>query len=414
MDLVAPASTQARAAHSGHRPTTRRHRQRRSRGTWVHANRSSGDACATSGPDKLMLGTMQLGELLGREASFALLSHALREHGVRAFDSAEMYPVPQRAATAGDSERIIGAWMRVAGVARDSVLLSTKATGPGDMEWIRGGPGPLTADAIETALDGSLRRMGTDYVDIYHLHWPDRYVPMFGEVHYDVNRRFRGAVPLEEQLEALQRAIHKGKVRRAALSNETPYGVARCVHAAGGASAPTSCAKVSAVQQAYSLLNRTFDAGLAETCVEGGVSLLAYAPLAAGLLSGKYHGYSGASVEVDAGELSASRHGGPGGARLNMYAGKGDEDEERYHPEAPNVKEAVHEYMALAAAVGETPASFALRFVLSHPMLERAVIGATCAQQLDELCGAAQRGPLDERSLERIDHVHARYPNPTP
>jgi aryl-alcohol dehydrogenase-like predicted oxidoreductase len=333
----------------------------------------------------LCLGTMQHGEALDAAAAAAQLS-AAADAGVDFFDTAEMYPVPQRAATAGASEAILGRWLR--GQRREAYTICTKVAGPGGMDWLRGGPAALDGPNIAAAIDGSLRRLGVDCIDLLLLHWPDRYVPMFGEAEYDPARRLPSA-PLEEQAAALADAVAAGKVRHVGLSNETPFGLLR--FAAAGGPRPV------ALQNAYSLVARGFDAGLAECCSELNVSLLAYSPLAMGLLSGKY----------------LAPDGGPTGARLNKYRGRYAEGEARYGPK-PNARAAVVAYTALAAEAGLAPAALALRFALGHPLAAAAVTGATDAAQLAELADAAAAPPLGADLRAAVDAVHARYPNPLP
>ena len=185
------------------------------------------DAGFAGASSRLCLGTMQFGERIADIDARLMLDRA-REHGINFFDTAEMYPVPQRAATQGASERILGRWLRDRAVPRRDVVLATKVTGPsGQMAWIRDGPERLDGASITEAVEGSLRRMQTDYVDLIQLHWPDRYVPMFGEELYDASRR-HGAASLEDQLEALGRLKDQGKVLDVGLSNETPWGLMRC------------------------------------------------------------------------------------------------------------------------------------------------------------------------------------------
>jgi len=314
--------------------------------------------------------------------------------GVNFFDSAEMYSIPQRVETQGRSEQIVGNWLR--GRQRSNFVIATKVAGPGGMEWIRGGPPSLDAANITAAIDASLRRLQTDYIDLIQLHWPDRYVPMFGVVEYDPEMSYT-AVPFEEQLEAVTAAIDSGKVRHFGLSNETPYGIMKFCHASevsnGGFPRPDS------LQNAYSLTCRTFDAGLAECCHMEQISLLAYSPLAMGLLSGKY---------LDA-------QGGPPDARLNKYKGCYGEAESRYCPHKPSVRQAVASYTELAAQWGYSPVSLAIRFVLSHSLLASAIVGATSVEQLEEVLETAN-GPcgMDDDLRDALDAIHARYPNPTP
>ncbi|PRW60379.1 Aldo keto reductase [Chlorella sorokiniana] len=335
---------------------------------------------------------MLFGESTPPDVAERLLSQAA-EAGATFFDTAEMYPVPQAAETQGRSEEILGAWLRKQPQPRDAFIVATKVSGPGGMTWLRGGPAALNAANIAAAIDGSLQRLGVDCIDLLQLHWPDRYVPMFGDLEYDPAMAYTAA-SFEEQLEALGRAVAAGKVRHVGLSNETPYGLMRFCHLA--ASRPELPA-IASLQNAYSLLCRTFDAGLAECCHAERVSLLAYSPLAMGLLTGKY--------------LAAD--GGPLDARLNKYRGRYAEAESRYGPK-PNMREAVAAYCQLAGEWGLSPTSLALRFVLGHPLVASAVIGATSSEQLAEQIEAARAPPLEPQLLEAIDAIHRRYPNPAP
>lgn len=342
----------------------------------------------------LCLGTMLFGESTPPAEAERLLGLAA-DAGVNCFDTAEMYPVPQAAATQGRSEEVLGAWLRRQRLRpRCDLVVATKVSGPGGMGWLRGGPARLDGANITAALDASLRRLGTDYVDLLQLHWPDRYVPMFGDLDYDPAMAY-AAASFEEQLGALAAAVEAGKVRHVGLSNETPYGLMRFCQLARGR--PELPGGIVSLQNAYSLLCRTFDAGLAECCHAERVSLLAYSPLAMGLLTGKY--------------LAAG--GGPPDARLNKYRGQYAEAESRYGPK-PNVHVAVTAYCRLAADWGLTGASLALRFVLAHSLVASAVVGATSSRQLQELLDAARQPPLDEGLLQAVDAVHRRFPNPTP
>jgi N-acetyltransferase 10 len=255
---------------------------------------------------------------------------------------------------------------------------------------------------------------------------------MFGNVDYDPSSAYPSA-PVEEQLEALGAAVAAGKVRHVGLSNETPYGLARfCAAAAAAAAAgpaggaPRGLARVVSLQNAYSLTCRGFDAGLAECCHAERVSLLAYSPLAMGLLTGKY-------LAPDGGPPGARRVGRRPPAwsrmkkrrssdmkfaswccrRLNRYRGRYAEAESRYGPR-PNVRAAVEAYVAIASRWGVAPAELALRFVLSHPLVAAAVAGASSARQLEALLAAAAAPPLEAALRQEVDAVHAAYPNPTP
>ncbi|KAM2001147.1 hypothetical protein ACFX16_008377 [Malus domestica] len=342
---------------------------------------------------KLCLGTMTFGEQNSLPESFRLLGGAL-EAGINFFDSAEMYPVVQRAETQGRSEEYLGRWIRESKIPRDSVILATKVTGSsGQMTWIRDGPKCLDARNIADAIDGSLRRLQTDYIDLYQIHWPDRYVPMFGETEYDPTRQF-SSIPIEEQLDALGRAVDSGKIRYVGLSNETPYGVMKFVQVAERS---TYRPKIVSLQNAYSLLCRTFDSGLAECCHHERISLLAYSPLAMGILSGKYF----------------SPDGGPPDARLNVFRGKYSEGESRYNLSNHIIRAAALEYIKIAEKYSLHPVSLAVAFVLSHSLVASVVFGATKSWQLQEVLDGC-KVELTPEVIAEINKVHERFPNPCP
>ncbi|XP_010244620.1 PREDICTED: uncharacterized protein LOC104588408 isoform X2 [Nelumbo nucifera] len=335
---------------------------------------------------RLCLGTMTFGEQNSLQQSFQLLDEAF-DNGINFIDSAEMYPVPQRAETQGRSEGYVGRWIRERRISRDRVVLATKMT------WIRGGPKCLDASNITEAIDNSLLHMRTDYIDLYQIHWPDRYVPMFGETDYDPTRQLC-SVPIEEQLQALGRAVEAGKIRYIGLSNETPYGLMKFLQLAKDI---TGHPKIVSLQNSYNLLCRSFDSGLAECCHHERISLLAYSPLAMGILSGKY--------------LSPS--GGPTDARMNLFRGKYSEGESRYNLSNSVIKAATKAYLEIAETYGLPPVSLAIAFVLRHPLVASAVFGATKPWQLREVLHACQV-ELPPEIVKAIDKVHARYPNPCP
>ncbi|GAB2281425.1 hypothetical protein Dimus_016016 [Dionaea muscipula] len=269
---------------------------------------------------RLCFGTMTFGQQNSLSDSCRLLDAAY-DSGINFFDSAEMYPIPQRAQTQGRSEQYLGSWIKERKIPRDSVALATKVAGPsGQMTWIRGGPKSLDARNITEAINNSLVRLQTDFIDLYQIHWPDRYVPMFGDVEYDPIKQYC-FIPVEEQLGALVRAVDAGKIRCIGLSNETPYGVMKFLQVAEKVDGHP---KIISVQNSYSLLCRIFDSGLAECCHHESISLLAYSPLAMGILSGKY--FSG--------------DGGPADARLNCFKGRYLEGESRYNLSNPVIEAA--------------------------------------------------------------------------
>ncbi|XVE77711.1 hypothetical protein DITRI_Ditri13aG0084900 [Diplodiscus trichospermus] len=341
----------------------------------------------------LSVGTMTFGEQNSLTQSFRLLDQAF-EAGINFFDSAEMYPVPQRAETQGKSEEYFGQWVRKRKISRDRLVVATKVAGPsGQMSWIREGPKCLDARNITEAVDSSLKRLQMDYIDLYQIHWPDRYVPMFGEIEYDQDRQF-SSVPIEEQLDALGKAVDAGKIRYIGLSNETPYGVMKFLHfAENNACYP----KILCVQNSYSLLCRTFDSGMAECCHHERINLLAYSPLAMGILSGKYF----------------ASDGGPPDARLNLFRGRYSEGESRYNLTRNALRAATLEYLGIAEKYGLHPVMLAIAFVLSHPLVASAVFGVTKSWQLREVVSACNI-ELTSEIIADINKVHAKFPNPCP
>uniref|UniRef100_A0A0D9XUP8 NADP-dependent oxidoreductase domain-containing protein n=1 Tax=Leersia perrieri TaxID=77586 RepID=A0A0D9XUP8_9ORYZ len=323
---------------------------------------------------RLCFGTMTMGEQSGPPESLRLLDAAFAA-GVNFFDSAEMYPVPQRRETQGRSEELLGRWLRARRVPRDSVVVATKVAGPsGQMTWIRNGPLSLDSQNIAEAIDSS-------------------YVPMFGETEYDPSHQYV-SVPLEEQLMALGRAIDAGKIRYIGLSNETPYGLMKFLQLSRDSQLHS---KILTVQNSYNLLCRNFDAGLAECCHHERINLLAYSPMAMGILSGKYY----------------SDDGGPPDARMNLFRGRYSEGESRYNLQNPKLKAAVKEYTKIGSKHGISPAILAVAFVLRHPLVASAVFGAAKISQLTEVLQAT-RVHLSEEIIAEINEVHARYPNPCP
>ncbi len=329
------------------------------------------------------LGTMTFGEQNTEEQAHAQLDEALAQ-GVNFIDTAEMYPVPARAETSGRTETFVGSWLRRQ--RRDAIVLATKAAGPGrGMAWIRDGDLGFDAAQLQRALDGSLRRLGTDYVDLYQLHWPDRNVPLFGQQLFDPGAE-RDSVPLAQTLLAIGALIRSGRVRHWGLSNETPWGLMRCLQLADVLGVP----RPLTVQNAYSLLNRSWETGgLAEIGWREQVGLLAYSPLGFGVLSGKYLDDPAAN------------------GRIKQFAGFG----QRYTK--PNVATAVAEYAALARRHGLTPTQLALGFTASQWCVGATIIGATSLAQLRENLDAMRLCLSPELHAE-IDAIHQRWPNPAP
>jgi len=334
----------------------------------------------------LGLGTMTFGEQNSEAEAHAQLDLAVAR-GVNFIDTAEMYPVPPRAETVHRTESHIGSWLKHQ--PRDKLILATKITGAArGFSWIRNGP-RITRAQINAALDGSLRRLQTDYVDLYQIHWPDRYVPMFGATGYDIAQE-RDSVPIAGQLQALAELVRAGKVRHIGLSNETPWGVSEFLRCAESLGLP----KIVSIQNAYHLMNRTFESGLAEVCRHANVGLLAYSPLAFGHLTGKY------LADPQAPGITAR-------GRVTLFPGFG----QRYHK--PNVPAASREYVRIANEAGLSPAQMALAFARTRWFTSSVILGATSVQQLQENLDSAEI-TLSAEVLEKIEAVHKVYPNPAP
>lgn len=329
----------------------------------------------------LCLGTMTFGEQNTEAEAHGQLNYAI-SHGVNFIDTAEMYPIAPRAETVHLTESYIGSWLKHQ--PRDQLIVATKIAGPArGFTWIRGTP-RINREHIIAAVDASLRRLNTDYIDLYQIHWPDRYVPMFGATSYDVTQE-REATSIAEQLQALAEQVQAGKIRHLGLSNETPWGVAEFVRCAEQLGLP----KIVSVQNAYHLLNRTFESGLAETCHHTGVGLLAYSPLAFGWLTGKYMADSKA-------------HG-----RISLFPNFG----QRYAK--VNVPAATLEYLRIAQESNLTPATLALAFVRTRSFTNSVIIGATTLTQLKENLHSSTTF-LPKEVLEKIESVHRTYSNPAP
>ncbi|TDO01144.1 NADP(H)-dependent aldo-keto reductase [Halomonas ventosae] len=327
---------------------------------------------------RLCLGTMTFGEQNSEAEAHEQLDRAVA-FGINFIDTAEMYPVPPKADTQGRTEAFVGSWLKRRST-RDDVIIATKAAGPG-LEHIRGGP-RLTREHLHQAIDESLARLQTDYVDLYQLHWPERKTNFFGRLGYEHDAQ-EDATPLEETLAALKELVDAGKTRAIGLSNDTPWGVMRALHLADTFGLP----RVASIQNPYSLLNRTFEVGLAEVAHRERVGLLAYSPLAFGMLSGKY--------------LNGAR---PAGARLTRF-----ERFQRYSN--PLAEEATSAYVQIARDHGLDPARMALAYVNSRPFLTSNIIGATTKEQLESNL-ASESLRLDAEVLEAIEAVHRRIPNP--
>ncbi|MBO3463806.1 NADP(H)-dependent aldo-keto reductase [Aetokthonos hydrillicola Thurmond2011] len=331
---------------------------------------------------EICLGTMTFGNQNTIAEAHQQLDYAIAQ-GVNFIDAAEMYPVPPQESTQGLTETYIGEWL--VRQERDKLIIATKIAGPGrNFKWLRDGKQPVDRKNIEQAVNDSLKRLQTDYIDLYQIHWPDRNVPRFGETIYDPNKE-RETVAIAEQLTVFADLIQAGKIRYVGLSNETPWGVSEFSHIAKQLSLP----KVVSIQNAYNLINRLFDSALAETCWRENVGLLAYSPLGFGFLTGKY------------------LNGVPAKSRLSLFQGFGG----RYGK--PNVEPAVAAYVEIARAHNLKPSALALAFVRSRWFVASTIIGATTLEQLSENLESVNVS-LSPQILEEIDAVNTRYPSPAP
>lgn len=333
---------------------------------------------------EICLGTMTFGQQNTEAEGHRQLDLAVAR-GVNFIDTAELYAIPPRAETYGATEKIVGSWL-AATKRRDSILLATKVVGRDERPWFRPGgeEARLTPRQIRYALEGSLRRLGTDYVDLYQLHWPDRRVNLFGDGNNTYVARDDDEVSLEETLGVLGDLVAEGKIRHVGLSNETAWGVMQSV-ALSRQGAP----RVASIQNAYNLLNRTFEIGLAEIALREKVGLLAYSPLAQGYLTGKY--------------LDGAR---PPGARTTLF-----DRGQRY--EKPNVDAAIGAYLALAAEFGLDPVQLAVAFVTTRSFVTANIIGATSIAQFETILGSTEVRITPELE-KRIDAIHQVYCNPAP
>ena len=329
---------------------------------------------------QVCLGTMTWGEQNSEGDAHAQLDHATSQ-GINFIDTAEMYPVPPNATTQGRTEAILGRWL--CNRSRANLVIATKVAGPGRREWIRGGRTDLTREAIAEAVDTSLERLRTDYIDLYQIHWPQRNVPMFGATEFDRSREKHGP-SIREQVEGMAAMIQAGKIRHFGLSNETAWGVCEFRRAAAEVGVPGPVT----IQNSYSLVSRSVDNDLAEVLFRENMSLLAYSPLAGGMLSGKYLG--GAQ---------------PPRSRFTLFDGLGMRFRKLM------VREAIEAYADIARKRHLTLVQLAFGYVKSRWYLGATIVGATTLAQLEEDVSAAQF-ELDDETLAAIAAVQLRYPNP--
>ncbi len=331
----------------------------------------------------ICLGTMTFGEQVDEPTAHALLDHALAR-GINFIDTAEMYSVPVRRETSGSTERFIGNWLAARPGARHKIVLATKVAGPSRAsDWIRNGSANVTPAEIAEACNDSLKRLQTDVIDLYQLHWPNRNAPAFGAVYFDPSKdkEFSG---IREQLEAFAGLVRAGKVRHIGLSNETPWGLSEFVRLADEMGLP----RVVTVQNPYTLINRTVDNGLDEMMYRQGVSLLAYSPLGFGTLTGKYD--TGLAGEGRLGLFESVRKQRWG--RAETFA-------------------AARLYNELAVANGLTPTRLALAFCYTNWRVASTIIGVTTRAQLDENIDAWGT-TLSPELLAKIDAIRWTHRDP--
>ncbi|MBX2836757.1 MAG: aldo/keto reductase [Gammaproteobacteria bacterium] len=331
----------------------------------------------------ICLGTMTWGEQNSQAEAFAQMDYAL-ERGVNFWDTAEMYPVPVKKETARDTEKIIGNWIEKTG-RRAEVILATKVIGRSDRGWMRGGELPrLNRKQIHQAVDDSLGRLKTDYIDLYQVHWPNRPLGLFGEGNGSyVHKDDPTEVSIAETLSALDELVKSGKVRTVGVSNETAWGVSQYLSAT-----EQGLSKIVSIQNSYSLINRIFEGGLSEFAYRENVGLLAYSPLGMGALSGKY---------IDGLRPVDSRM-----ARFPDFM-------TRY--QSAVAETAIREYAELSQQHGLTPTQLALGFVNTRPFVTANIIGATNLVQLKENIDTAEV-TISEELEKAIEDIHSRCKNP--
>ena len=333
---------------------------------------------------QICLGTMTFGEQNTETDAHNQLDLAL-QNGVNFIDTAELYPAPASATTYSQSEQFVGRWL--SRQERSKVIVATKVVGPAPKKWIgyiRNGP-QLSPEQITTALHDSLKRLRTDYIDLYQIHWPARHTNFFGKPGYEYGRE-KHDHPIEETLQTLAKLKEAGKIREIGVSNETPWGLHQYLSLAASHSLPV----IASVQNPYCLLNRTFEIGMAEFTHRSNVGLLAYSPLAGGSLSGKY-----------------LRNQQPPAARLTLHRNY------FYRYTTPRATDAIARYVRIAEDHGLTPVNMAMAFIHRQPFVRSTIVGATTLSQLQENIASVET-TLDDEVVKAINAVHTRQPNPCP
>ena len=331
----------------------------------------------------ICLGTMTWGEQNSKADGFEQMDYAI-DNGVNFWDTAEIYAIPMREETYGETENIIGEWFKKT-KKRDKVILATKVSGPTSKEYIRGGGCSYDKKSMSEALEKSLKRMQTDYIDLYQLHWPERNTNFFGKQGYEHDSNEKNWIAFEEILENLKKFVDAGKIRYVGLSNETAWGLAKCLELSKLKNLP----KMMAVQNPYNLLNRTSEVGLAEISVREQSGLLAYSPLAFGYLPGKYR-----------------NNNMPKGSRIDLF-----KDFTRYNNE--NSIKAIEEYYKISQKFNLDFAQMSIKFCEIQPFVTSVIIGATTMQQLKTNVESVNV-KLNNEIINEINEVQKIYPNPCP
>ena len=331
----------------------------------------------------ICLGTMTWGQQNTQEQAFEQMDYAV-DQNINFFDTAELYSVPPKQETYSSTETMIGNWFAER-KNREKIILATKVAGPG-LPWIREGGMQFSEESMTKALEGSLKRLQTDYIDLYQLHWPERTTNFFSKLGYKHNEQEAVWNSFQSILETAQKFIQQGKIRYLGLSNETPFGLSQYLHLSESQDLP----RVVSVQNPYSLVNRTYEVGLAEMSIRQQAGLLAYSPLGFGMLSGKY--------------LNGQM---PEGSRLKLF---GDHFP-RY--QGTRTQKAVEEYYKVAQKHGLSLAQMSLAFVNAQPFVTSNIIGATTMEQLKENIESINID-LSTDVMEDINAVHENNPSPAP
>ena len=330
----------------------------------------------------ICLGTMTWGTQNTEKDAFEQMDYAVSK-GINFFDTAELYSVPPTSESFGKTEIMIGNWFQKR-KNRDKIILASKVAGPG-CDWIRGGGNNFDEKKIGEAIDGSLKRLKTDYIDLYQLHWPERSTNFFGRRDYLFNNKEGNWNSFESILEALEKYIKSGKIRHIGMSNETPYGLSRYLEISKNKGAP----RMMSVQNPYNLVNRTYEIGMSEISIREKCGLLVYYPLAAGGLSGKYRN----------GKM-------PKDSRMALFKGW----ERHLNPLA---MKAYDKYFKLAKDFNLTMVQLAQSFVNSRPFVTSNIIGATTMDQLKENVESINIEFTDEM-MDKVNEIHNNNPNPSP